>query len=116
MTVDWQPYREPFRATLLRTGLIAVALGAAFAFSFGRGLRDWPAATVLALWPALGGHLVELLFLNQLRPMLPPERATQGAGRLATWFAACCVLAAGMYAPAIALRRPFPLRWETWWI
>jgi hypothetical protein len=63
MTSQWQPYQEPLRTTLLRTGIIALVVGAVLARSWG-GVARWPAATLLALWPALGGHLVELWFLN----------------------------------------------------
>ena len=28
MTAQWQPYREPFRITLLRNGVIAIVAGA----------------------------------------------------------------------------------------
>ena len=114
MTTDWQPYQEPLRATLTRTVTIAVALGAALAFTRGRGLRDWPAGALLALWPALGGHFVELLFLNLLRPKLPPSRGVQVMARLITWFVGGCVLAGGMFATAWLLGRPVALGWRVW--
>lgn len=116
MEVAWQPYREPLRATLVRTGVIAGVLGVVIAFTSGCGLRDWPAAVLLALWPALGGHFVELVFLNQMRPTLPLGRGAQAAARLATWFVGGCLLAAGMYATANAIHKPFASRGETWWI
>src|SRR5437016_5433814 len=64
---DWQPYREPLRSTLWRTGTIALVLGAVLARWWG-GLARWPIAVVLLLWRAFGGHWVELWFLNWLRP------------------------------------------------
>jgi hypothetical protein len=113
----WQPYQEPLRVTLTRTLAIAAALGALIAFSpRGGGLRSWPAGTVVALWPALGGHFVELLFLNVLRPKLPPSRGVQMMARLWVWFVGGCVLAVGMLVTARLLHRPFPLRWESWWM
>jgi hypothetical protein len=64
---DWQPYREPLRTTLVRTVSIALLAGALVALWSG-GLRRWPAMSLLMLWPAFGGHWVDLLFLNYLRP------------------------------------------------
>jgi hypothetical protein len=106
----FQPYREPLRTTLLRTGLIATAIGAVLTLPRG-DLARWPVATLIALWPALGGHFVELLFLNVVRPRLPATRGIQVTARLATWFAGGMVLALGMYATALAVIGPRPLRW-----
>ena len=116
MTPHWQPYREPLRATLLRTVAIAAALGLVLAFSFRRGLGDWPAATLLALWPALGGHFVEILFLNHLRPHLPPTRSIQTIARLATWFVAGILLALAMHATALIVFPHHPPRRPPWWL
>jgi hypothetical protein len=101
-TLPWQPYREPLRTTLLRTGTIALVVGAALAPRFG-GLAPWPAAVLLVLWFSFGGHWVEVCFLNVLRPRLPAARPVQIAARLAVWFAGGVVLAAGMKLTAIAL-------------
>ena len=109
-TAPFQPCREPLRTTLLRTGIIAVAIGAALTLPRGHIAR-WPAATLIALWPALGGHFVELLFLNVLRPRLPATRGVQIATRLLVWFVGGVVLALGMYATALAVIGPRPLRW-----
>ena len=54
MTVQWQPYREPLRVTLVRTGTIALVLGALLARSLGGGLARWPMSILLMLWPAFG--------------------------------------------------------------
>src|SRR5689334_17084169 len=70
MTVLWQPFREPLRNTVLRTGLIALAGGAALSFWWG-GIARWPVAFLIVLWFSLGGHFVELFFLNFLRPRFP---------------------------------------------
>jgi hypothetical protein len=69
MASEWQPYQEPVRSVILRSGAIAVLTGAAFATISGRFAR-WPLATVMALWPSFGGHWVEVGFLNRLRPRL----------------------------------------------
>src|SRR5262249_45922375 len=81
----WQPVHEPFRITLMRTGLIALALAALLAARFG-GLHSWPILTLLLLWPSLGGHFVELWFLNWLRPRIPRMRAVQVGARVGIWF------------------------------
>ena len=48
MTSQWQPYREPLRITMLRTGMIAIVVGAVLAQLWG-GLGRWPMATLLVL-------------------------------------------------------------------
>ena len=110
---EWQPFHEPLRATLMRTIGIALVGGAVLAFRWG-GLARWPVASAMVLWPALGGHFLELWFLNWLRPRLPDARIVQVAARLATWFVAGMILAAGMYltARAAGLR---PLHRHEWW-
>ena len=62
-TTEWQPFREPLRATLTRTIGIALVAGAIFAQRWG-GMSRWPIAAVVMLWPALGGHFLELWFLG----------------------------------------------------
>jgi hypothetical protein len=112
---EWRPYHEPLRVTLTRTLAIALVAGAALASSWG-GLAQWPVASVLMLWPSLGGHWLELWFLNWLRPRLPRDRAVQVAARLAVWFVGGLGFALGMRLTAMAfteLRRP---RWPTWWV
>jgi hypothetical protein len=111
----WQPFEEPLRVTLTRTGTIAVVAGAVVAWRWG-GLTQWPIATLLALWPSLGGHFVELWFLNYLRPRLPAARAVQVGGRVAVWFAGGVVLAFGMKVTAMALAGFRPVRWPAWWL
>jgi hypothetical protein len=105
MTSTWEPYREPVRATLLRTGMIALGIGAVLAARSG-GIARWPIATLLALWPALGGHFVELWFLNWLRPRLPRARAVQVIARIATWFVGGVALALAMGLTAKVLVQP----------
>jgi hypothetical protein len=116
MTSPWQPYREPLRTTLLRTGTIALVIGGLLASRRG-GWSAWPGATLLALWPALGGHFVELWFLNGLRPRLPAGRGVQAAARVAVWFVAGVVLALAMAATAAALELgQLTALWRFWWL
>jgi hypothetical protein len=110
----WTPYREPFRDTLLRTGAIALIVGTVFSLST-RGRVSWPVAVLMMLWPALGGHFIELWFLNWLRPRVPGERGMQIAVRLAAWFAGGVLLAALMSLTARTLVGR-PVRALPWWV
>jgi len=112
---DWQPYREPIRVTLIRTVSIALVAGAAVALPMG-GVRLWPAVSLLMLWPAFGGHWIDLLFLNGLRPHLPANRLIQLLSRLLVWFVGGVALAIGVQLTAKALfdhPRLFSLTWAT---
>ena len=100
MTTTFQPYREPLRTTLIRT--ITIALIIALAISRFRPAR-LPIAFLIALWPSLGGHFVELFFLNVLRLRLPPSRAIQIPARLLTWFLGGALLALAMQLTVDAL-------------
>jgi hypothetical protein len=113
---DWIPYREPLRATLTRTVTIAVVIAVAIVAFSGRGVRALPFAMVLALWPALGGHFVELFFLNWLRSRLPAARGVQVIARLLVWFIGGCLLALAMYLTARARYGFRPPHWKTWLI
>jgi hypothetical protein len=84
--MDWQPYREPLRATLLRSVFLAAAIGGIVAVA-SRRLSGWPYWALLALWVTLGGHYIEVWFLNWLRPRLPRARVPRVVTRLLVWFA-----------------------------
>jgi hypothetical protein len=107
--------REPLRVTLTRTVGIAVIAGAALASRWG-GLARWPLTSVLMLWPTLGGHYVELAYLDVVRPRLSESRALQALARIAVWFAGGALLAMGMRFTAIALHAPRSLPASIWWI
>jgi hypothetical protein len=109
------PNREPLRETLVRTGIIALVIGAVLAQWLG-GLTRWPLTTLMVLWPSFGGHWVELWFLNWLRPRLSARQAVQMGARLGVWFAAGIGLAFGMHVTAIALSRYPPAKWPAWWL
>src|SRR4051794_39976373 len=102
MTAPWQPHREPLRTTLLRTVTIALAAGVALAVG-SKGNIALPIAFVVMLWPSLGGHYVELWYLNWLQPRLPSPRTMQVVARLGTWFVGGVVLAFLMAQTARAL-------------
>jgi hypothetical protein len=69
---------------LTRNGAIALMVAAALAGRRG-GLARWSILCLIMLWPTLGGHFVELFFLNCLRFQLPRTRAVQVAARLGFW-------------------------------
>jgi hypothetical protein len=105
--MTWQPYREPLRSTVLRTGLIAVAGGAVLSQWWG-GLARWPVATLFMLFPAFGAHWLEVWFLNWLRPRISAARGVQATARLVVWFVGGAVLALGMAATGLGWRL-------SWW-
>lgn len=111
----WQPYREPLAVTLARTVGIALIVGGVLAHQWG-GLRQWPMATALILWLSLGGHWLELWFLNWLHPRLPEARRVQLAARLALWFIGGVGLAFGMRLTAVAFTGRWPAPRATWWM
>jgi hypothetical protein len=115
MTSQWQPYREPFHITLLRTGMIAIVGGAVLARFWG-GRAGWLTATLLVLWPSFGGHWVEVWFLNWLRPRLSIARGVQVAARVGVWFVGGTGLAVGMGLTAMELAGYRQTHWPTWWL
>jgi hypothetical protein len=115
MTSSWQSYREPIRTTILRTGMIAMAVGAVLAYLWG-GWARWPMATLLALWVSFGGHWVEICFLNWVRPRLSIARGAQFAARVAAWFLGGIGLGIGMDLTATVLAGFPPERWPSWWL
>jgi hypothetical protein len=66
------------------------------------------------LWPSFGGHWIDLLFLNVLRPRLPRARLVQTTARFAVWFLGGVVLALGLRLTAATLLGRVPLLWLTW--
>jgi hypothetical protein len=110
---DWRPYREPLHVTLARTLSIALVAGGVVALVRGNFQR-WPAFSLLMLWPAFGGHWIDLFFLNVLRPRVPASRAIQRLVRLGVWFAGGTVLAAGVQLTARLLFDRSHVIWLTW--
>ena len=107
--------REPSRVTLTRTVGIALLAGAALASRSG-GLALWPIMSVVMLWPSLGGHYVELAYLDVVRPRLSASRAVQTLARIAVWFVGGALMVVGMHFTAILLRAPKPLPTSAWWL
>jgi hypothetical protein len=105
----WQRFQEPVHRTLIRNVAIAVGVGAGVALIRRNAMVFLPTAT-LALWPSLGGHFVELAFLNFIRSRAPASRPSQIAVRVFTWFAGGCLLYVCMVGTARALSlAPLPI-------
>ena len=111
---SWQSYHEPLHVTLLRTGLLGLVVGVAAARLQGRP-RLWPEWTAFALWFTFGGHWVELLFLNWVRPRLASARGAQIAGRLGVWLVGGTVLLAGARL-TVPLLSSYAIRLPSWWL
>jgi len=104
---------EPWQSTALRTGTIALAIGACVGVSSGRLSVVLP-TSLIALWFTLGGHFVEVLFRNRLRYGIGTGPFVQVFARLACWFVGGSALYAGAGATrAILTGRGFP-SWP-WW-
>jgi len=110
---NWEPYREPLRTTVKRTFLIA-AIAAAILAPWMGGFHTWPLLALLLLWPAFGGHWVDVLFLNWLRPRLPSAPAVQRIARILVWFAGGVLLSIGARWTA-AMFTPGRLEVWLWW-
>jgi hypothetical protein len=107
------PYVESLRATLTRTIAIA-AVAAVIVSTWSGGLRRWPILFMIMMWPAFGGHWIDLFFLNWLRQRLPPATTVQRVARLTLWFGGGIVLAIGARMTATRLMGGPPARWPTW--
>ena len=110
---QWQPYREPLRATLLRTVPIALVLGTGVAV-LHRQPSAWLVWTAFAFWFTFGGHWVELFFLNTLRPRVGSGRWLQVPARVFTWFAGGTLLLLGATI-TVRLLAGRPLLLPLWW-
>lgn len=110
---DWTPFREPFRTTLMRTLSIAIVAGGVVALTTKHPAR-WPTLALLMLWPSLGGHWIDLLYLNVLRPRLPRGRTLHLLTRVAVWFAGGVVLATGVQLTVGMFAEHASIGWLTW--
>jgi hypothetical protein len=110
----WPRVQEPVRRTLARNLTIAIVVSVMIAVVRRASLLVLP-GTVLALWPSLGGHFVEIAFLDGVRSRLPRARLVQASVRLAWWLAGGALLGAALIATAHALRMA-GLPWRWWWM
>lgn len=97
----------------MRNVTIAAVAGAGLAIH-DRELSLWPSCSVLALWFSLGGHYVEVLFSNRIRPRFRTVRRTLMISRLLVWFAGGALLYVGMAITARALPLA-PPGFRLWW-
>jgi hypothetical protein len=112
--VQWPRVEEPIRRTLARNLAIAIVAGVVFAAVRRAPFLALP-GTLLALWPSLGGHFVEIAFLNGVRPRLPRARVVQAPARILWWLAGGALLGAAAIATAHALPFHAPA-WRRWWV
>ena len=95
-------FAEPFRRALVRNVALAAVAGAVLALHRHTLGLLLPLAA-LALWFSLGGHYIELAFLNGLRARIPPGRLPQVIARLLVWLSGGVLLYGGMAATARVL-------------
>jgi hypothetical protein len=109
----WSRMDEPFRLTLARNVAICVVVGVLVSL-LRHDFRLFLPVAVLALWPSLGGHFIELAFLNVLRPRISQGRLTQAVVRMLVWAASGVLLYLCMAATARLLAiEILPL--DLWW-
>jgi hypothetical protein len=106
-------FHEPLHRTLTRTFGVVIVAGGVASIWLG-GMRLWPALSLVMLWPSLGGHWVDVLFLNGLRPHLPATPVIQRAARLVLWFVAGVVFGLGVRWTAAPLVARPSFAWLTW--
>jgi hypothetical protein len=106
------PIAEPLWRLLARNLAIAAVVSAAI--TVRHEFRAFLPVVALALWPALGGHYVELAFGKLIRARISPGRFAQTVVRLLVWFAGGVLLYLCMCATSRVLPiRALPLR--MWW-
>jgi hypothetical protein len=108
-----EPFSEPWRATALRNGSLASAIGIVVGL-FERRLAAVLLTTLLALWFTLGGHFAEVLFRNHLRVQIGGQVLVQTVVRLIYWFGAGSALYAGALATRAILTGRGAGPWP-WW-
>jgi hypothetical protein len=108
---SWPRREEPLRRTLTRNVLLAVGVGAVLALQ-RHDLKQLVPFAALALWFSLGGHYIELAFLNGLRARIPAGRLTQAGVRLVVWFSGGALL----YVAMVSMARALPVRVPPLWL
>ena len=112
---EWQPFREPLRATLTRTIGIALVAGALFSQRWG-GMSRWPIASVVMLgrrsaatsWSSGSSTGSDRAF-RAIAPCRSPCASGSGSS-------AACVFALAMWLTAAALTGRQPAARPVWWI
>lgn len=107
------PIAEPFWRLFARNLAIAAVVAGVITV-VRHEFRAFLPVVVLAMWPALGGHYVEMAFGSGVRARISSGRFTQMVVRLLVWFIGgvllyLCMCATSRFLPIRAL----PLR--LWW-
>jgi hypothetical protein len=98
---------------LARNAAIAIVVAGIVAL-VRHDLRAFLPVAALALWPSLGGHYVELAFVNQMRTRISRGWLIQTVARVVVWFAGGVLLYLCMVVTAYIFPiKPLPLR--LWW-
>ncbi len=106
---------EPLGATLRRNLLLAAGVGAGLALQ-SHSLQRWLPATLVMLWPTLGGHYLEIAFLTFIRPRLPQVSILRTMARILTWLAGGILFATAMQLTGHALGDARLATWPPLWI
>jgi hypothetical protein len=111
---SWPLVDEPLRRTLARTFTIAAVVGVVSSLIAHRPAAA-PFVALLALWPSLGGHFVEIAFLNGVRSRLPHTRLVQVPSRIVWWLAGGVALGSAVMFTSELLPVSTPSL-RTWWM
>ena len=104
---------EPFRRTLARNVAIAVSVSAMFAL-VRHDAKGFLPVLVLALWPSLGGHYVDMASGNGVRARVSAGPFARAVARMLIWFAGGVLLYLCMSANSRVLPiKVLPL--NLWW-
>lgn len=93
--VQFTPFREPMRSTVLRTFSIALAPALVTCLVTHKTSAFAPLFFGV-LWFSLGGHFAELLWLEVIRYRLPRSSFIQKIGRISFWFVSGMILGVPM--------------------
>ena len=107
--------REPFANMLLRNLLLATGVGAGLAIR-SHSLQRWFPASLVMLWPTLGGHYLELAFLDLVRPRLTRRPPVRTLARVLTWMAGGVLFAMAMHLTGSALGDAYFVTWPPLWL
>jgi hypothetical protein len=117
-----QPYRESPAATLRRTIAIGLVLTTILSVGLhltrpasGSLLRLWLTTFPAILWFPLGGHFVELVYLNFLRIRWAWWHRHKRPARMIVWFLGGLPLGAGLWWTWTSLGNSLPLTPPWWW-
>jgi len=97
---------------MLRTGMLAIVVGAVFAWLRG-GLARWPKASSGLRSGATGWRLGSS---TGCALALSIAHGVQVAARVGVWFVGGAVVTIGMGLTAMALAKFRPARWPSWWL